>query len=100
MTTLAELDAYIEQLNNHDWSYEYSDDHKVWSLGLANRKALEMEAQRDSTLAAAHAAYCNWYAKGCDALEKVFRDAVIGGLRHDLKVEATKALLLPGDAVA
>lgn len=40
MTTLQE---YWDQLNRHDWYYEYSDDHSVWQRGgaeLGRLKAL------------------------------------------------------------
>jgi len=26
--------------NNHDWTYEYSDDHSVWKRGSAQRDVL------------------------------------------------------------
>jgi len=34
MTTLPE---FYSMLANHDWYFEYSDDHKVWSRGRASR---------------------------------------------------------------
>ena len=96
MTTLAELDAYIERLNRHDWSYEYSDDQKVWLKGLGSKAVLEADAGRDHLFNAAYAAYSSWYQAGCGPLEKIFRDAVIGGLRKELKVAATVELIAPG----
>ncbi len=27
------MDKYISMLKSHDWSYNYSDDHRVWSKG-------------------------------------------------------------------
>ena len=27
------LDQYIAQLKDHDWFYQYSEDHRVWQAG-------------------------------------------------------------------
>lgn len=100
MTTLAELDAYVEQLNKHDWTYEYSDDHRVYQKGLAKQRELEANASGNQLLSSAYVAYLTWYSSGAGALEKIFRDAVIGGLRKDLKLAATVELIAPGNEVA
>jgi hypothetical protein len=26
-------EEYFKLLNNHDWFYDYSDDHRVWTAG-------------------------------------------------------------------
>ena len=36
----------IEMLRNHDWYFEYSDDHKVWKSGVIERAAINAEAER------------------------------------------------------
>ena len=36
----------IEMLRNHDWYFEYSDDHKVWQSGVTERAAINAEAER------------------------------------------------------
>ena len=36
----------IELLRNHDWYFEYSDDHKVWQRGVTQRAAINAEAER------------------------------------------------------
>ena len=36
----------IEMLRNHDWYFEYSDDHKVWQRGVIERAAINAEAER------------------------------------------------------
>lgn len=36
------LTAYACQLSNHDWTYEYSDDGRVWRAGKASQEALEV----------------------------------------------------------
>jgi len=30
----------IEKLKNHDWTYEYSDDHNTWRKGQAERREI------------------------------------------------------------
>ena len=36
----------IEMLRNHDWYFEYSDDHKVWQNGGMERAEINAEAER------------------------------------------------------
>lgn len=31
------VEAYTDMLKNHDWYYEYSDDHRYWSKGRNER---------------------------------------------------------------
>jgi hypothetical protein len=31
------IGEYFNRLSNHDWYYDYSDDHSVWKRGSANR---------------------------------------------------------------
>jgi hypothetical protein len=40
------MQTLIEMLRNHDWYFEYSDDHKVWQRGTAQRAAINAEAER------------------------------------------------------
>jgi hypothetical protein len=40
------MENLIEMLRNHDWYFEYSDDHKVWKRGVAQRAAINAEAER------------------------------------------------------
>ena len=42
------MDKLIELLRNHDWYFEYSDDHKVWQRGVTQRAAINAEAGRTS----------------------------------------------------
>ena len=32
---------YITRLENHDWSYTFSDDHEVWKKGEESREKLK-----------------------------------------------------------
>jgi uncharacterized protein YaaW (UPF0174 family) len=34
------LDQIVDRMKNHDWSYDYSDDHRVWERGAANQKQI------------------------------------------------------------
>lgn len=50
MTTLNE---YYDELEQHDWFFEYSDDNRVWRAGVNNRnKLIEMskESEEHKTL--------------------------------------------------
>ena len=40
-------------LQFHDWTYEFSDDHRVWKRGVAERDNINQEQKRlvDSKLA-------------------------------------------------
>ena len=33
-------------LQFHDWQYEFSDDHRVWKRGVAERDAINQEQKR------------------------------------------------------
>jgi hypothetical protein len=33
--------SYIDALKTHDWYYEYSDDHSVYSRGRASAQAIQ-----------------------------------------------------------
>ena len=39
---------YITRLENHDWSYTFSDDHEMWKKGEESREKLkELQALID-----------------------------------------------------
>ena len=39
--------AVLEKLlKAHDWSYEFSDDHRVWQRGREERNAINQEQKR------------------------------------------------------
>ena len=40
------MENLIKLLRNHDWYFEYSDDHKVWQRGVVQRAAINAEAER------------------------------------------------------
>ena len=39
------LNEYINLLQTHDWSYDYSDDHNKWTRGFEQRSQLLSYAQ-------------------------------------------------------
>ena len=41
-----ELIALERLLSNHDWQFEYSDDHSVWKRGMIERKVIHAEQLR------------------------------------------------------
>ncbi len=40
------MENLIKLLRNHDWYFEYSDDHKVWQRGVMQRAVINAEAER------------------------------------------------------
>jgi uncharacterized ParB-like nuclease family protein len=32
---------FIKMLKGHDWYYQFSDDHRYWSAGNSQRKAIQ-----------------------------------------------------------
>lgn len=41
---------YVTKLLHHDWTFQYSDDHKVWQRGNEERMVLmSMQRQLDPT---------------------------------------------------
>lgn len=43
---MTELEQYEEDLKNHDWTFEYSDDHRVWKMGWEEQKRLQAVRDR------------------------------------------------------
>lgn len=101
MATIAQLDEFIQELQCHDWYYEYSDDGSVWRRGRAQRQALEAKADRDLDLAIALSTYKNCYFNDTRAWEdkKEFRDRLIDALRTDLQIAAMTELIAPSNEV-
>jgi hypothetical protein len=47
-----EVADYIRLLQAHDWSFDFSDDHRVWQAGCRELDALRLLQQRvDPTFA-------------------------------------------------
>ena len=45
-------EQYAKMLDSHDWYYQFSDDHRVYRAGEANRRKLEHYAKIDGDCAA------------------------------------------------
>lgn len=56
-------EEFHELCSQHDWQYEFTDDHSVWLEGLRQRKRLTQEMQHDLRLSSI---YISWtrYAYG------------------------------------
>lgn len=52
--------VYFSQLEKHDWYYNYSDDHRVWTNGSAQAKRLQAIAQENPILIRMLKDYSNW----------------------------------------
>ena len=44
------LVEYFKELQGHDWYYEYSDDHSVWTKGRNKRHQLQALAQESEVM--------------------------------------------------
>lgn len=51
-------EAYIRLLQQHDWAYQFSDDHSVWSRGKESARQIQLlrrEIDADGVLYAQYA---------------------------------------------
>jgi hypothetical protein len=48
--TPQDFDKFNQDLNNHDWFYDYSDDGNVWRRGSEVREHLMRTAESDPVL--------------------------------------------------
>lgn len=51
---------YFENLSNHDWYYEYSDDHSVYKRGSYAKSALLRTAGTHSTYKEMYKQFAKW----------------------------------------
>ena len=54
------IGEYFNRLSNHDWYYDYSDDHSVWKRGSANRDRLLNTAAEHPTYKEMYNEFVNW----------------------------------------
>lgn len=57
---IEQIKAFIVQLANHDWFYDYSDDDSVWRAGKNTATELEAAAAKEPVLADLHTAYARY----------------------------------------
>jgi hypothetical protein len=58
MDALTILKSYIDDLQHHDWYYNFSDDHQAWKIGsdtyhrlIETAKSIDQEFQIWNTIA-------------------------------------------------
>jgi len=85
MPTLEQFDAYVKDLNQHDWSYEMSDDYSVWTRGRDARRVLKAKAQANPVFISSFSAYEKANI-GFSTDAQVKRNAFIYDLRKTLVV--------------
>lgn len=51
------IEEYYKKLEQHDWFYNYSDDHRVWLRGVEQRKELQALCQENDVLTKMYGQY-------------------------------------------
>jgi hypothetical protein len=51
---------YLDELRRHDWYYNYSDDHSVWTKGRNNAHRLQAIAAEGGILGKIYEDYSKW----------------------------------------
>jgi len=51
---------YLDELRRHDWYYNYSDDHSVWTKGRNNAHRLQAIAAEGGILGKMFEDYSKW----------------------------------------
>ena len=51
---------YLDELRRHDWYYNYSDDHSVWTKGRNNAHRLQSIAAEGGILGKIYEDYSKW----------------------------------------
>ena len=54
------IGEYFNRLTNHDWYYNYSDDHSVWKRGNEYRDRLLNTAAEHTTYKKMYNEFVNW----------------------------------------
>lgn len=87
--TLEAFDDYVRLLKFHDWYYDDSDDHMVWTKGNRYEKSLEARAKSNPFMGRALAIwkrYVHNTDRGKEAIAA--RDAAINEIRTELLITA------------
>lgn len=97
MPTLEEFDAFVLELNSHDWTFEYSDDQSKWRSGKAKQSSLLNQTRKNTFFDKAYIAYLDMTYSGervswPDRL--ITRANTITELRQQICVDMTNKLLL------
>lgn len=85
MPTLMSFNEYETRLKNHDWYFEYSDDHRVWRKGKDTYTALQFIARKHPVYAAAFKLWADYIFKKPNEVSwaeaGIIRDIQIGYLK-------------------
>jgi hypothetical protein len=41
------IEQFFNECSRHDWFYDYSDDHSVWTAGHENKQRIYLLAEND-----------------------------------------------------
>ena len=58
------LQEFYDYLSGHDWSYQYSDDHKEWRKGRDNAEVIKRIVaanENDPRYSALYKQFCVWF---------------------------------------
>lgn len=72
--TLDDFNAYTRQLASHDWTYDYSDDQRVWRRGHAELVALKAQAQKHALYQQAYDLWASYVWREPQVSEQAARD--------------------------
>lgn len=53
-------EEFFRMLESHDWFYEYSDDHGVWTKGKENKKRIQATAQENPLFSRMYSEYVEY----------------------------------------
>lgn len=85
--SLAAFNEYVNQLSNHDWYFEFSDDHRAYNQGNERHKMLVTKAKTHPIYQEAFSAY-NVFGTSTDSGALIGRisrrDVIIDGLRTQI----------------
>ncbi len=54
------IGEYFNRLTNHDWYYNYSDDHRVWKAGSANYDLIRDKSKENVTYKRMYNEFTKW----------------------------------------
>ena len=77
MTTSTDFQSYVRALQQHDWHYEFSDDHRVWKDGMVNEKRLLAQANTNALFMHAFTCWTDCMKTGNSLHHRNQRDACI-----------------------
>jgi hypothetical protein len=80
MTTFTDFQNYVQALRQHDWHYEFSDDHGVWKAGRANEIKLRAQANTNPVLLSAFTCWLHFINSDRNTVDCTRRDACIAQL--------------------